>query len=236
MFNVFAQRFIEPEDIKSFNITVNYPDYTVKTQILKNPKKTTTEPEITYHWYTNQTIMETKGGYDGKLLHGYYRSFYLSNQLFQSGEFKYGVKTGTWKNWYPDGKLKENMHWKNGQKNGSYYLYSSEGFMLGEGRFKNDVLTSKFKTYDKNGKVILVQRYKKGELVLPKTKKNTSTNSEKAPGDTPKEKKFRLFKKKQRLDTPIKTETSKEKKFRLFKRKEKKASEAPNIGPTTINT
>ncbi len=243
---VFSQRFIEPEDIKAFNITVNYPDYTVKTQMLKTPKKISAQAEQTYHWYTNQTIMETKGGFDGKLLHGYYRSFYLSNQLFESGEFKYGVKTGTWKNWYPDGKLKEQIQWKNGQKNGAYFLYNSDGSLVGEGRFKNDVLTSKFKTYDKNKKVILVQRYKKGELVIPKEKKNVSTHSTTDSESKTKEKKFRLFKKKPASTNNTKknsvtkkdkkTTQSKDKKFHLFKQKNKSKQPSTTIEPTSINT
>ena len=38
-FSVSAQRFVEPDKMKAFNITVNYPDYTVKTQMLKEPKQ-----------------------------------------------------------------------------------------------------------------------------------------------------------------------------------------------------
>ncbi len=87
-FSVSAQRFVEPDKMKAFNITVNYPDYTVKTQMLKEPKQFKPDVDLTYHWYTSQKIMETKGGFDGKLLHGTYRSFYLNDQLFESGEFK----------------------------------------------------------------------------------------------------------------------------------------------------
>jgi hypothetical protein len=48
--------------MKSFNITFNYPDYTVKTQMLKEPKKIKPEPDLSYHWYVSQKIMETKSG------------------------------------------------------------------------------------------------------------------------------------------------------------------------------
>ena len=70
-----AQRFVEPENMKSFNVTVNHNDYTVKTQMLKDHKKLNVNPDLTYSWYSSQKIMETKGGFDGKLIHGYYKAF-----------------------------------------------------------------------------------------------------------------------------------------------------------------
>jgi hypothetical protein len=178
-----AQDFVEPDKMKSFNITVNYPDYTVKTQMLKDhPKKLKLESDLSYHWYISQKIMETKGGYDGKLLHGYYKSFYLTDQLFESGEFDYGVKSGEWKNWYPDGKLKEITNWKNGRKNGKYTLYSNLGVLMATGEFKKDELTGEFKTYDNFGKESSVRKYKNGKEIIKKVKvKKEKVNKEKAP-------------------------------------------------------
>src|SRR3954471_4133174 len=113
-----CQKPIAPDKIIAFNITVNHDDYTVKTQMLKDPKKIKVDNELSYLWFYSNKIMETKGGYDGKLIHGYYKSFYLNNQLRESGEIKYGVKHHEWRNWYNDGKLKEVSTWKNGRKNG----------------------------------------------------------------------------------------------------------------------
>ncbi|MGV2480679.1 UNVERIFIED_CONTAM: hypothetical protein IGO34_28225, partial [Salmonella enterica subsp. enterica serovar Weltevreden] len=58
VFAASAQRFVEPDKIKSFNITVNYPDYTVKAQMLKDPKKMNPDAELTYHWDTPHKIMD----------------------------------------------------------------------------------------------------------------------------------------------------------------------------------
>src|ERR1043165_6820074 len=81
----FSQKQIDPDKIVAFNVTVNFEDYTVKTQMLKDPKKVTIDNELIYLWYNSNKIMETRGGYDGKLLHGYYKSFYPNNQLRESG-------------------------------------------------------------------------------------------------------------------------------------------------------
>jgi len=238
----FAQRFVEPDKMKSFNITVNYENYTVKTQMLKDSKKITPNVNLTYHWYTSQKIMETKGGYDGKLLHGYYHSFYLNNQLFESGEFKYGIKSSEWKNWYPDGKLKEVTNWRDGKKNGNYSLYNIDGDLIATGKFKNDVLNGKFKTYDKNGKVILTQEYKNGNLIVKELKKVKKTESRDSSSTIKNKKGHTIFFKKKKSKTEIESKPKedsttpiKEKKS-LFKRKAKKSEAVKDVEQNTIKT
>ena len=134
-----AQKAIDPDDIVAFNITVNYDEFTVKTQMLKNPKKIKVDNDLNYLWFSSNRIIETKGGYDGKLLHGYYKSFYLNNQLKESGELKYGIKNGEWRNWYNDGNLKEISTWKRGRRNGKYEIYNDYGKLMAKGCFKNDL-------------------------------------------------------------------------------------------------
>jgi hypothetical protein len=168
---LLSQKEVEPEKIKAFSITVNYDNYTVKTQMLKDPKKITIDNDLTYLWFNAHKILETKGGFDGKLIHGYYKSFYLNNQLRESGEVKYGLKHNIWKNWYPDGKLKEVITYKNGRKNGYYELYNDYGELMAKGCFKNDLLHGKFYTYDNLGRISATKKYKHGNEMIPKPKK-----------------------------------------------------------------
>lgn len=231
-FSVSAQRFVEPDKMKAFNITVNYPDYTVKTQMLKEPKQFKPDVDLTYHWYTAQKIMETKGGFDGKLLHGTYRSFYLNDQLFESGEFKYGVKSGEWKNWYPDGKLKEITNWKKGRKNGNYALYSDYGKVMAKGAFKDDLLTGTFTTYDTNGNLTSKRKYKKGKEIIKTEKvKKEKTKKEKKEKkadntQTPAKEKKGLFGKKKGATETKEAKPKEETKAKLDKSaKENKATE-----------
>lgn len=193
--NGISQRFVEPDKMKTFNITINYDDFTVKTQMLKDPKKLDLDPELTYCWYSSQKIIETKGGFDGKLLHGYYHSFYLNSQLRESGEFKYGVKHNEWKTWYPDGKLKEITHWKNGRKKGEYALYNEYGTIMAKGSFKNDLLNGDFYTYNNFGKVSSFKKYKNGVEIITPEKTDKKDKSKKEPKSVNKEKKS-LFKRK----------------------------------------
>lgn len=170
-FHVYSQRFVEPEKMKQFNIIVNYSDYTVKTQILKENKKTSPNADLTYAWYTSQKIIETKGGFDGKLIHGYYRAFYLNDQLKESGEYRFGVKNSLWKSWYPDGKLKEITRWRRGIKTGEFSLYNDDGRIMVKGRFKEGKLHGRLYAFGNDGKISSVQKFKNGRELRGKEKK-----------------------------------------------------------------
>ena len=179
--------------MKSFVITLDYPEYKVETQIIKKNKGVTPEPALTYYWYTPGKIVETKGGFDGRLLQGYYHAFYLNRQLKETGEFKLGVKDGEWKSWYPDGKQKELVTWRQGRKNGIYILYNELGNKMAEGQFKNDLLDGTFYTFDNRGNPIIEKNYKAGEEILKEPSRVRDGKEQKV--------KKKLFRRKKQTDT-----------------------------------
>lgn len=188
--SLHSQKYVEPGKLTSFNITVNHPDHTIKTQMLKDAKKITPHNSLTYYWYQSQKIMETKGGFDGKLLHGYYKSFYLNDQLKETGTIHYGLKNKEWKYWYPDGKIKEIITWKRGRKRGTYKLYNDYGQLMARGHFKNDLLNGRFYTYDNTGKIVERKKYKNGieiinkKKIKPQKQKKEKIRKEKKTKDT----------------------------------------------------
>lgn len=217
-----AQNSIDYDKLKSFNITVNYPEYTIKAQMLKDPAKITPDENKTYNWYASNKIMETKGGFDGKLLHGYYKCFFIGGNLKETGEFKYGVKSGKWSSWYTTGVLRDVLYWKNGVKHGKYRLYSETGQLVAEGNFKKDKLDGKFKTFY-NGRVEDVKKYKDGvEIIKPPKAEGTSGGMTKTPF---KEKLKNLFKKKPKEASSAKEEPTPEKEKPVKEKKEKKPKE-----------
>lgn len=174
-----AQSAQSPSRMKQFNITVNFENYTVKTQVLGQSKSLSADNERSYLWYSSQKIMETRGGYDGKLIHGIYRAFYLNDQLKERGRIRYGIRQGEWKYWYPDGKLKEVITWKKGVKQGPYALYNDYGQLMARGRFRKDKLHGMFRTYAPGGQLADKKKYRRGEEVTPK--KTRSLKREKKP-------------------------------------------------------
>lgn len=199
-----AQSFVTPSKMEAFNITVNYPEFTIKTQMLKEGKQIKTRNDLTYLWYKSNQIMETSGGFDGRLLHGYYKAFYLNNQLKEQGEVKYGLKDKEWKYWYSNGQLKEVITWKSGRKNGVYLLYNENGKLMAKSTFKQDKLNGKFFTYDISGKAIDTKEYKNGDEVpvklkqpkAPKEKKQSQQENKAHNKDTEQKKSKGFFKRK----------------------------------------
>jgi antitoxin component YwqK of YwqJK toxin-antitoxin module len=225
--NSFSQKYTEPDKIKQFNVTVNYDDFTVKTQMLSQNKNVAVNNDLVYMWYGSQKIIETKGGYEGKLIHGKYTAFYLNNQLKEQGQIKYGLKTKEWKYWYSDGKLREVINWKNGKKNGKYVLYNDYGQLMAKSNFKNDKLNGRFYTYGQNGIISEKKRYKNGDEVIPKIK----VEKIKQP-KTPKEPKVKKEKRKKSGEEQKETEPKKE--FFLKKMFKKKPKSEKNIKETNV--
>lgn len=63
---VFGQ--MKPKE--TYTIYVNYPDYSIKATVSNTVKKIDVKESLLYYWYSSNKILETKGGYEGKILDG----------------------------------------------------------------------------------------------------------------------------------------------------------------------
>jgi len=216
----FAQQKQKP----TYPVYINYPDYTVKAEVFSEQKKMSVNENLTYFWYSSNKIIETKGGYDGKVLNGLYTSFYLSKNLKEKGTFKNGLKTSIWTCWNEDGKMNEITTWKKGVKCGRYKKYNNAGDLVSESSYKNGTLNGYKIDYEK-GKVISKKKYKNDLEVIPKEKKQKVDSTTQAT--SAKKEKKSIFKKKDKETTPKVAPTDKPKKTlkerwnSLFKKKEK---------------
>jgi hypothetical protein len=157
---------------KSSTVYLNYPDYSIKTGIFPGSKKICPKENLTYYWYASNKIMETKGGYDGKILNGSYTSFFLSNNLKEKGSFKNGLKNGAWITWYENGKIKEIITWKKGLKSGCNKNNEKNGNLVSEAVYKNDKLNG-CQTIYADGKITSKKKYSNGiEIVKVHTDSN----------------------------------------------------------------
>lgn len=200
-----------------FNITVNADDHIAKTRMLSAAQNIRISNDKVYMWYTSQKLIETRGGFDGKLIHGPYRSFYLNNQLMEQGEICYGLRHGEWKYWYADGRLKEVISWKKGLKHGGYTVYNEQGYVMARGHFKRDKLHGSFCTYSSTGKMLEKKKYRNGAEVIPRIKP--------AKQKVPREKKQKLKEPKELKEPKGKDQKPKGQPLftRLFKKKGKTA-------------
>ena len=154
---------------ESYTVYVNYPDYTIKTDISAKSKRINVQDELTYYWYASNKIMETTGGYDGKILNGPYTSFYVTGNLKEKGTFRNGIKNGEWITWYETGKMKEVNVWRKGVKSSTSKKFDINGDIISETKYKNGKLNGYEITYV-NGKVIAKKKYKNGIEVVKKEK------------------------------------------------------------------
>ena len=139
----FSQKMPEVEALN--RVILNHKDSIIYAHLLPSDesKKITASDNYWYNWYAQHDIKETKGGFDGKLLHGNYTEYYSNKDLKRKGVFKKGLKTGKWKSWYQNGQLSSILYYKNGLKNGKFILYSTSGESIGKGRYKKGALIVK---------------------------------------------------------------------------------------------
>lgn len=164
---------------ETFTVYINYPDYSVRANVLHGPAKVHPRTGFVYHWYSDNDIKETDGGFDGRLLHGEYKSFYLDKNLREQGMFRHGLKEDVWKTWFPGGRLHELAHYKKGKLHGSYERYDENGKLLERSAYKHGVKHGKSISYrdDKADTTIV---YRNGRTKKLKQK----TSSAKVKNDT----------------------------------------------------
>ncbi len=125
-----------------------------------------------FYWFRADTILMTRGGFDGKLLHGEYKSFYPNKNLKESGRFEYGLKIDEWKSWHSNGELQTVSIWHAGKKDGKFQEFTQNGQKLRTGKYKSDKLSGYIITYagDTVANKLL---YRNGQPVIKEKKNDT---------------------------------------------------------------
>lgn len=169
---VVGEIFSQPNNYKPGpnKMVINLEASTQKFEVPVKDIKIKVNNELTYSWYKSNQILQTKGGYDGKLLHGVFAEFYLNNNLKEKGIYKKGLKNREWKSWHENGQLKEIVKYCNGLNHGKYQSYNEKGELTLEANYKKGKLHGETVSFE-NGKILARHKYKKGNEVFPKPKK-----------------------------------------------------------------
>lgn len=166
----FIQSKDLPEKSTTYTVYINFENYSVRANVLYDAAKVKAKMGYMYYWYVNNDIKNTDGSFDGKLLHGEYKSFYRNLSLMEQGNFNHGLKEGSWKTWYTDGKIHEISYYKKGKENGEREVYDEQGNKFSKTHYKNGVIHGKVIIYQK-GKADSIAIYKNGDIQLPKASK-----------------------------------------------------------------
>jgi hypothetical protein len=175
------------EKSATYTVYINFENYSVRADVLHDASKVKAKTGRMYYWYVNNDIKKTDGSFDGRLLHGEYKSFFRDMNLKEQGNFKYGLKEGEWKTWYSDGKMREIAIYNNGKEQGIQELYDAEGNIVSKTNYKNGVRHGKMIVYEKN-KIDTVIIYRNGEPQLPAKSKVKSKPVKEKQNDSAKAK------------------------------------------------
>jgi hypothetical protein len=221
-----------------YTVYINYASYSIRAEVSSSPLNFNAIKDLEYYWYASNKIYHTQGGFDGKILHGQFVSFYLSNNLKEKGIFKKGLKNGSWISWFENGKINEMTSWKRGLANGTFRTFNDAGNLISEAKYRNGKLHGSRKEYE-NGKLKTERKFKRGREIIktPKPvkseKKKESSLKEKKAGKPDQEKRtlnqkirslFNKDKKNNKNNQPKEQYIEKEKKPFLskFKKENKK--------------
>lgn len=175
---------------------INHQDFDYEFYISQEKIKNPT-PNRTYFWYRSGEIHQSTSAIGGDMLVDEYQKFYKTKQLAEKGNFKDGLKHGTWQNWLENGSLQKVEEWRKGVRHGKFILYSNESEKNQEGTYKNGQKQGTWIDYIKKDTL----NYSAGKIVPKKVK------------DTVKRAPFlkRIFKRKKKKSSN-KKEPTKEKK------------------------
>ncbi|CAN5882498.1 hypothetical protein BH11BAC7_BH11BAC7_16650 [soil metagenome] len=180
---LFLQSRNYPVKSDTYMVYINYENYSVRANVLYDSKKVKTKMGRMYYWYINDDIKNTDGSFDGKLLHGEYKSFFRDMGLREQGSFNYGLKSGVWRSWFENGKIHEIINYQKGKEHGTQELYNEQGEIVSKIHYKNGMRQGKSIVY-KNGKNDTVIIYKNGKAQLPNPDKIHSKSEKNNLKDT----------------------------------------------------
>ncbi|MBY0426787.1 MAG: hypothetical protein K2Q22_14220 [Cytophagales bacterium] len=150
---------IEKQLIKT-RIAFDTPDSSVYAHVMEYDAKVHPDESKFYYWFKAGQIKKSRGGFDGRLLHGQYTVFLFNKNLKEKGNFAKGLKSGQWLTWHPNGELKVSANWSRGYLTGKYATWDANGKLLSKGFYLKDKKNGKWAFYQPDGTVEF-KKYKK---------------------------------------------------------------------------
>lgn len=127
--------------------------------------------DMTYTWFDKGRLGRSQGGYSGQLLDGRLVVKKKSGQLIRQGDYKMGLKIGTWLEWHDNGVVRSSIEWKNGIRHGAFASYDDKGRIKVKGTNRKGQMHGKFTEY-LNGTPLKVRNYRNGvEIIKPPIEK-----------------------------------------------------------------
>ena len=143
---------------------LSLPDRSVQFQIGSENLRVVANNALVYYWVKGTDLHHSRGGFEGRLLHGKFTAFYPSQQLKSQGRFHKGRKHGEWKTWHENGELKSIANWSKGRQNGRAVEFDVKGQRIKQQSFRNSELHGRQIDYATDGSEITTI-YKRGKKI-----------------------------------------------------------------------
>lgn len=150
----------DPMRIKRFS------DSNFRYEFYVTDKNVVPKTDKIYYWFKGGAVHHSQSGFGGHLLDGKFTKAFHSNNIAEQGEFKTGLKIGSWKTWHSNGILETEQFWRSGLKQGSYNRFNSSGELMESGYFKNGKKKGRWIDFVTGDTII----YKKGMPLVEKIK------------------------------------------------------------------
>jgi len=96
-------------------------------------------------------------------IHGIFRSWYESGQLWHEGHWKDGKKDGIFRRWYENGQLSWEDHWKDGKRDGNRRRWYESGHLHWEQHWKDGKKDGIERCWYKSRQLYWEQHWKDGK-------------------------------------------------------------------------
>jgi antitoxin component YwqK of YwqJK toxin-antitoxin module len=167
---------------------------TMRIQVSGENNRISLRSDRFYYGYYLSGLFCKQGELQGKPLNGAFRRYDLKDNIVESGNFKYGLKTGLWKQLTSGGALTETTEYCKGQLGGQRVIYKSgkpdilekyrKGKLIGKPKSLNPVISPKVKKDKSVKKENLFKRLIKRKDT--KTKVESTSKNQKKENATPK--------------------------------------------------
>ncbi len=130
-----SQKFI-PDYLKNRPVTILKEDtsfvFKITGKDVRNPNK-----KRMYHYLFHRELGQSRGSYLGNLVDGNFTCFIGKGRLLRQGEFKSGLKNGTWYTWHSNGEISSKTRWRKGKLVGKKIEYDLKGIESARYRWKD---------------------------------------------------------------------------------------------------
>ena len=123
-----------------------------------NTIKTTNFTDLVINYWSNGHL-KSEEEYRNNQLHGFFKDYYRSGSKNRQGNYKRGLRNGTFNKYWPNGELRTQAIFENDTEHGLTVEYYKDGTMKREIPYDQGTISGDVKIYSKKGELLRSKTY-----------------------------------------------------------------------------